>query len=430
MWEKRAAQFVRYINKVYGFNKFLAGYGDSRFRPQIPAWVTTLTLLLGLWQRSGSLHQLEQMGRDGELDRYIAHPRKPSADTLGKALRHADANTLWEYVHSIVRKARRNKAFPQGTLAGWLVASLDGTEQYATSRPPEAARETWSKRARSNGKVEHYERMIAASYVGCQPRLQLGLERIRPGENERSASLRLIDELDRYHGPGWCDILCLDAGFVSAPFINALRVRHKHAVVKVKREDMLVVREAKLSFADRAPDVTMKQAVCMTSEERECNKELAKSRYDVRIWDADACVMWSGLDEPIRCLRVEETRWVRAQSEWVAEESVTYHIVTTMPQAIIRPETVWTIMHRRWDIENSLFNDLKQNWHFSHCYTHDVEGIEAMNALYAIARNLLLLFRYRGIRPRQGMTLKTLTRQICRGLLEGRASSVLRLDSG
>lgn len=27
-------------------------------------------------------------------------------------------------------------------------------------------------------------------------------------------------------------------------------------------------------------------------------------------------------------------------------------------------ETVWRIMHLRWDIENSLFNGLKQNWAF------------------------------------------------------------------
>lgn len=430
MWEKRAAQFFRYISKVYGFDQLLAEYEDSRTRPQIPSWVTTLTMLLGLWQRSGSLHQLEQMGRDGELDRYIAHPRKPSADTLGEALVHADVGALWNFARWIVRKARHNKVFGQGTLAGWMVASLDGTEQYATSRPTHAARETWCKRELQNGKTEYYERQIAASYVGCHPRLQLGTKRIRPGEHERGASLRLIDELDRYYGPGWCDILCLDAGFVSAPFINELRIRHKHVVVKVKRENMLVVREANLSFAQRNPDVTLKQAVCMTPEEREHDKERARSRYDVRIWDADGCMMWSGLNEPIRCLRVEETHWIRHQSEWVAEKPVTYHIVTTMPQSILRADTVWMIMHRRWDIENSLFNDLKQNWHYSHCYTHDVQGIDAMNALYAIARNLLLLFRYRGIRARQGLTLKTLTRQICRGLLEGLATPFLRLDSG
>jgi len=117
------------------------------------------------------------------------------------------------------------------------VASLDGTELYHTTRPTRDARRGWSRRSRKGGTEEYYERVIAASYVGCQPRLQLGAMRIRPGEGEHAPSLRLIDALDRYHGPGWADILCLDAGFVSAPFINALRVRHKHVIVKIKQEN-------------------------------------------------------------------------------------------------------------------------------------------------------------------------------------------------
>lgn len=430
MWQKRASQFVRYIHKVFRFGEFLAEYQDSRFRPQIPAWVTTFTLLLGLWQRVGSLLQLEQMGRYGELDRFIGRSRWASADTLAEALRHADTKALWTYNHGVVRKARRNKVFEHGTLAGWMVASLDGTELYHTTRPTQEVRRGWSHRTFKSGKTEYYERVVAASYVGTQPRLQLGAMRIRPGEGEHAASLRLIDALDQYHGPGWADILCLDAGFVSAPLINALRERHKHVVVKIKQENMMLVREAKTEFEGKAPATTIKKATCATAEERASNATLADARYDVEIWDAEGCVMWQGLKEPIRCLKVKETRWTRQDSKWVADDPVEYHIATTVPRSIMKPETVWLIMHRRWDIENSVFNDLKQNWHFSHCYTHHVRGIEAMMALFAIARNLLLLFRYRGIRPTQELTLKALSRQICRGLLEGYASPILRLDSG
>src|SRR5690606_31957713 len=111
-------------SKVFRFNEFLAEYEDSGFRPQIPARVPTLTLLLGLWHRAGSLLQLGQMGRCGELDPFIAHPRWASADTLEEALTRADTEALWAYNYRLVRKARRNKAFEQGTLAGWMVASL------------------------------------------------------------------------------------------------------------------------------------------------------------------------------------------------------------------------------------------------------------------------------------------------------------------
>lgn len=431
-WQDRAVQFVHYIRKVYGFERFLQRYRDSRRRPQIPPSLTTLILVIGLWMRVGSLNQLGEMARDGELDRFIRHRRKPSADTLEEALQHADGAALWEYNHQIVRKARRNKVYQgSGTIAGWMVASLDGTELYRTARPVGAVRESWRRQTREshNGKtIEYYERMVGACYVGQQPRLQLGAVRMRPGEDERQASLRLVDQLDRFHGPGWCDILCLDAGFVSAPFLNALRVRHKHVIVKVKNEKLLLARAAKAFFSDREPNVTLKRATCETAEERQTRADRPTRRecYDARIWDGtDRQGIWKGLKEPVRCLKVEETRYTRNGSEWVAHESAVYYVVTTVPQAIMKPETVWLIMHRRWDIENSLFNDLKENWHFAHCYTHAVQGIEAMTALYAIARNLLLLFAHRGIR--QARPLVTLSRQITRGILEGRVVYAVRV---
>jgi len=53
-------------------------------------------------------------------------------------------------------------------------------------------------------------------------------------------------------------------------------------------------------------------------------------------------------------LRIEEVRQVRRDGQWQDESFHTYHIATTMPRAILPPGTLWLIMHRRWDIENSL----------------------------------------------------------------------------
>ena len=68
------------------------------------------------------------------------------------------------------------------------------------------------------------------------------------------------------------------------------------------------------------------------------------------------------------------------------EAPQTYYIATTI-RAILPSETV---AHHAptLDIENSLFNDLKQNWGLRHCYTQDPNGIRMLMALVAIARNL------------------------------------------
>ena len=90
-----------------------------------------------------------------------------------------------------------------------------------------------------------------------------------------------------------------------------------------------------------------------------------------------------------------------------------------MPMALMKPEVLWQIVHRRWDIENSIFNDLKMNWRFGHCYAHDVTAIQAIYALYCIAANLVLLFMYRHLRdaPKRGVTIIEIARQILVGLV-------------
>ena len=124
------------------------------------------------------------------------------------------------------------------------------------------------------------------------------------------------------------------------------------------------------------------------------------------------------MDCPLRCVKVRETKKVTCNGELVSETVSEYHIATTVPAALMKPLRVWEIAHRRWDIENTVFNDLKQNWGFRHCYTHDPNGIRAVYALYCIVFNLMLLFAYKNLKdaPGRGVTLKELARQILVGI--------------
>ena len=65
-------------------------------------------LLLGIWGRVGSLNQLEEMVKDGELDEAVPFPHLPSADTLSRALVLGNVRAVWDYNQRIIRKARRN----------------------------------------------------------------------------------------------------------------------------------------------------------------------------------------------------------------------------------------------------------------------------------------------------------------------------------
>ena len=53
-------------------------------------------------------------------------------------------------------------------------------------------------------------------------------------------------------------------------------------------------------------------------------------------------------------------------------------------------------MHKRWDIEENVFHQLKTYYHAKHCYCH--EGLEVVFYLMLIAFNLREMYLYRRIR--------------------------------
>jgi hypothetical protein len=121
---------------------------------------------------------------------------KPSADTLGYALDHADVKQLAHYNSDIIQKARHNKVYAVGSFQGWRICAVDGAEVHSTKRPCYKAL-MWSKRESSNcgGKEEFFERTLAVCYVGAQPRLLLAMERILPGQGEVQAVIRTLEKL-------------------------------------------------------------------------------------------------------------------------------------------------------------------------------------------------------------------------------------------
>lgn len=266
--------------------------------------------------------------------------------------------------------------------------------------------------------MEFYERAAAISYVGVAPRLGLGIERVRPGESEVAAGLRLIKQLDREWGWGWCDILVMDSLYPQAPFLNELRARHKHYVVKVKQKERQLIQDAEGLFAGSEPTTRLRDATCVLPEETG-EQARPRVRYQVELWDEEGFTTWKGLKEPVRCIKVRERKETCRGGTWISDEPVEYHIATSVSRTEMPAHAIWLIMHRRWDIENSAFNDLKANWNFDHCYSHDPRTIEMIYALVTLARNLLLLFACRQLRgfKEQGGTYTELARQIQAGII-------------
>ena len=55
-------------------------------------------------------------------------------------------------------------------------------------------------------------------------------------------------------------------------------------------------------------------------------------------------------------------------------------------------------MHKRWDVENNVFHQLKTEWDLDHCFLHSPTGVETILMFTIIAFNLMQLYFFRCIR--------------------------------
>lgn len=59
---------------------------------------------------------------------------------------------------------------------------------------------------------------------------------------------------------------------------------------------------------------------------------------------------------------------------------------------------LYKILKTRWEVENSIFNNLKNEVSLGHCFVHDGNAVEGILYMLFIGSNLLQLFRSRRIR--------------------------------
>jgi hypothetical protein len=396
--KNKAFQFIKYINKVYRFRQFLSSLHDGRINPSIRNdWVIAV-IFVGIVTWMGSFNHMEQKLHQGYFDKILGPKmRKGSAETFGNVLEASCVEQLRHYNQLIIKVARYNKAMRHGTIDGFLVAALDGTETTRTTSPQRGCDccKTSVYTSADGATVEQkHENFVGASYIGKPPNLILGLERVAPGEGETTAALRLLGLLKSWHYY-YADVVALDSLYAGAPVVNKLMEQKVIGVIRVKQEHYNLIQDAESLFSGREPDL-IKNGVSIKSDWYEEDKAGRKYRYNFKIWDEEHFMSWEKVKKPLRVLKVEEARADRF-GRTLQKPQVTY-IIVTADKNIITAETVWRILHRRWDIENKTFHDLKKFWSFDHDFHHTENAFLAMRWLIVIGFNLFMLFLYRRLK--------------------------------
>ena len=211
---------------------------------------------------------------------------------------------------------------------------------------------------------------------------------------------RLIERLKKRHGH-FADVIVADALYLNAPFINTLKENGLEGVIRLKDERRMIFQDAEHLF----------------KQDEGKKASFWKGKKKIEVWDLSGFKM-EGCPYKLRVVRYHE-QW----EENGKETERFMWLVTTLEAADYR--VLWEMMHRRWDIEENGFHQLKTYYHAKHCYCRD--AVETIFNLISIGFNVRELYLYRRSRnfAGSGISRKSINRIFCDDLLIEKVKQIL-----
>jgi hypothetical protein len=396
------SRFCRYVDKCYHFRDWLPRLGDARQQPQIPAAAVFASVFALFASNRTSLNSLEKdLLHFPTRLRGLVGPRPPSIDTIGRVYSLLHTDGLRQVLTRVHHRLKRNKALADGD--DLKFAALDGHEFFKSRKRccPECQQRTLTIQGAEV--VEYYHQGVVCHLIEHRLAVPLDVELLRPGEGEETAAKRLLERV-LVNYPRYFDVVCGDALYFDAPFINFCLDHGKHALVVVKGDQRLLLQDAWGLFSQQQPGVWR------------------DGRRTVRYHDAEDFTTAEGVKQPLRVVHTQETtlRRERVAGAWRSkEERSEWYWATTLRQRQASTRRVWYAGHGRWDVENDCFNTLSTHWGLDHCYKHSATAIVNFVLTLFLTYVLLQCFWERNLKsPMRAaiVTLLGLAEEVRRGL--------------
>ena len=425
---------MAYGRKVYGLGELLGGVMDQRRKPMVQAEsVAAAVYYMGLL-RIRSFNALEPKLSEKSFLRLVGTRAAGSlccADTLSRALRVMDLETLRAISVSMLAKAERNKVFREGWHGALRYFALDGWEPFRSrSRHCPQCLKRKVRVKGSSGEItevpEYYHRYAVAMMIDERFDLALDIEPLLPSdlrpavvkgkkkdritkpdqdEGELTAATRLLKRVSRTFP--WLDVVVADALYANGPFLNAVRNHGLGAVIVARKET----------------DEPLKEALHIWGPQKPCKiVEDEPARERIELWDCPDLDTLETYEGKIRVVKGRVTRLQeppRPQSTWC--------MLVTGKATKLAPEKVLKVVRARWHIENTGFHQWTTRWRFGHVFVHDGHGIRALYWLFFAAFNLLTLFLYCQVRSYGRNRGSDVTRTISR-LVDEMLDDLVLLD--
>src|SRR5699024_4235483 len=375
-------QMLTYINKVYHIGEKINRLKDKRIKYSIELSTITFVVLLGFMLQIESFNRLNHWLKKRKFKKLLPKRTKtPKIDAIRDCLSEFDLDGLKELHSNVIRTTIKNKVFRDGTIDRLKVVALDGVELFESTNK---CCGNCLTRVQKDGITHYFHSSVVYTAIGSDPHIILGQEMLEPkrdgsnkDEGEITGGKRLIKKLYKKYNH-FADIIVADALYCKSTWIKEVLSIGMDAVVRVKDERLNIVKDALAIFK------------CRKANKEWIIKQGGKSYTKIKAWDEDGFEM-SDSGIYVRFIRFKEEIHVGDKVELKEGWIITTDKVTSV-------ETLWKIMHKRWDIENNAFHQLKTHWHLNHCFFHSPTGVETVFVFIISAFNLMQLYFFRCLR--------------------------------
>ena len=366
------AKLVKYIKDVYHIERGLNQLTDGRVDPTYSTAQVITPLLFGFLLRIKSMNELNCMLKEGEFRKLFNRGTKlPLVDTMRDTVKVIDRIGLHNILKSTIKKAIENKVFKNGTIDGYTVVAIDGTKFFGSY--VKCCSQCLSTIIK--GETHYYHSGAVMSTIGDGPKLVLDFEMYSPkidsskkDEGEINVAKRLMTRALETH-KSFVDVVVYDALVCNSSWFNHCIDGEVDTIVRMKNNNNKSLRKVK-SLANKSEPVAV--------------WEQDKAKIDV----SEKNFTMSGVERPLR--------FVKFAIKYPNKKRTQIMIVTTCMDLSL--ETIFKMIKARWNIENCIFNYLKQEAGLGHCFVHGGNAVEAILYLIFIAANLFQLFKARRIK--------------------------------
>ena len=381
-------KLIKYIKNVYHIENKINKLKDGRVNPSYKTANVMLPVLFGFLLRIQSLNELNCMLKEKEFKNlFPGGTVLSSIDTIRDTLKSINLDDLANINKGIIKRAVENKVFRNGTIDGFTVAAIDGTKLFGSNK------KCCEKCLTTNVKEKphYYHSGAVMSLVGNAPNLVLDFEMYNPkvdstskDEGELNVAKRLLSRVISTH-KGLVDVVAYDALACNSKFINHCIEAGIDAVVRVKKNNSNSLRNVKRA-----------------TNKKEFSEVWKNKTEIVEVYEET--FFMSGVEQPLRYVKYAKKKDDKDRSQIL--------IVTTCLDMPLK--TLYKIIKARWNIENRVFNNLKNEAALNHCFIHGGNGVEAILSFIFIASNLFQLFKQKRIK-----NTITLQKELVRLLLKG-----------